>query len=142
VGIPGFVVAGPASTQEEQEMQELKLTVPTYFGNMPGGHANTDDDSDFGNPYIPVLIYEAAGVRIILGSHDREEYELPDIQVERRPNGWAIFLHPLGGGDPSGYVYFLDDGRSFLVPEKGPGPTEAIQVLCPRADLPELDQRP
>ena len=42
--------------------------------------------------------------------------ECSAVQVERRPNGWAIFLHPIGGGDPSGYVYFLDDGRSFVLP--------------------------
>jgi hypothetical protein len=45
----------------------------------------------------------------------------------------------LGGTDPSGYVYFLDDGRSFLVPENGLGPTDAIQVIDSHKDVPELD---
>ena len=46
-----------------------------------------------------------------------DDMSKPDIQIERRPRGWAIFLHPLGGGDASGLVYFLDDGRSYIVPD-------------------------
>jgi hypothetical protein len=121
-------------------MQEFKLFVPTYIGNLPDKNDEADGDSDFGNPYVPVLVCEAAGVRVVLGTHDYENLEQPDIQIERRPNGWAIFLHPVGGSDESGYVYFLDDGRSFLVPELGVGPTEAIEVLDPHADVPELDR--
>jgi hypothetical protein len=86
-----------------------------------------------------VLIREADGVRIVLGTHDYEDYEKPDIYIERRPNGWAIFLHPLGGSDPSGFVYFLDDGRSFLAKEFGLGPTPAIEVLEADHKLRELD---
>ncbi len=48
-------------------------------------------------------------------------------------------MHPLGGSDPSGYVYLLDDGRSFLVKESGFGPTERIEVLEPRQRVPEID---
>jgi len=33
-----------------------------------------------------------------------------------RPHGWAIFLHPAGSGDSSAVVYFLDDGRSYVMP--------------------------
>jgi hypothetical protein len=95
---------------------------------------------DFGEPDVPVLIHEAEGLRIVLGSHDYDDREKPDIQIERRPNGWAIFLHPLGGCDASGYVYFLDDGRSFLVKEKGLGPTEGIKVLEDHETVPEVDR--
>ena len=48
------------------------------------------------------------------GTHDYDDYDKPDLLIERRPVGWAIFLHPLGGGDPVGVIYFLDDGRSFF----------------------------
>jgi hypothetical protein len=74
-------------------------------------------------------------VRVVLGSHDPED-PMPDVQIERRPNGWAIFLHPLGGSDPCAHVYFHDDGRSWLLKEQvGPTP-ELIEV----EDLPrEID---
>jgi hypothetical protein len=52
----------------------------------------------------------------------------PDVQIERRPNGWAIFLSPLGGSDPCALVYFHDDGRSWLTKElAGPTP-ELVEV--------------
>jgi hypothetical protein len=121
-------------------MQKLKLNVPTYLANMPVKHVGADDNPDFGDPNVPVLIHESAGVRIVLGTHDYEDLEKPDVQIERRPNGWAIFLHPVGGGDESGFVYFLDDGRSFLVPEIGYASNGGgIQVLGIHDDVPELD---
>jgi hypothetical protein len=94
--------------------QSFKTTVPTYNGKwleeLPGLR-------DFDEPEVPVLVMPADGVRIVLGSHDYHDFEKPDIQIERRHNGWMIFLHPVGGGDPSGCVVFLDDGRSFVSPE-------------------------
>jgi hypothetical protein len=122
--------------REKEPMQELKLTVPTYVANMPRKPTETNHPGDFGSPYVPVLIHQAEGVRIVLGTHNYEDYDRPDVQIERRPNGWAIFLHP-SAGDPCGYVYFLDDGRSFLVPEWGDG---AIEVLAVHEDVPELDR--
>jgi hypothetical protein len=122
--------------KEKEAVQELKLTAPTYLANMPGKAIETEKDPDFGSPYVPVLIREVAGVRIVLGTHDCEDPDKPDVQIERRPNGWAIFLHP-SAGDPCGYVYFLDHGRSFLVPEWS---HSTIKVLAPHGDVPELDQ--
>jgi hypothetical protein len=120
-------------------MQELKLIVPTYVANTPENR-NETHAPDFDSPYVLVLIREADGVRIVLGTHEFEDCEKPDVQIERRPNGWAIFLHPVGGGDASGYVYFLDDGRSFLVPERGYASNKGgIEVLAVHADVPELD---
>lgn len=117
-------------------MQELKLIVPTYVASVPEKADGSDDNPDFGGPYVPIIIREADGVRIVLGTHDYDDSYKPDVQIERRPNGWAIFLHP-SAGDPCGYVYFLDDGRSFLVPEWG---DSAIKVLAIHADVPEVDQ--
>ncbi len=121
-----------------EDLQELKLLVPTYNAEGFPDEVAKDEMPEFGEPLVPVLIREADGVRIVLGTHDYD-CETPDIQIERRPNGWAIFLHPLGGSDPSGYVYFLDDGRSFLSPENNFGPTPAIEVLEPHGQVPELD---
>src|SRR5262249_21385044 len=121
------------------DMKQLELIVPTYYGERNSKQAGMEDEPDFGDPLVPVLVREADGVRIVLGSHDYDS-ETPDIQIERRPNGWAIFLHPLGGSDPSGFVYFLDDGRSFLVPEYPVGPTESIVVRrCDEGIPPEVD---
>jgi hypothetical protein len=122
-----------------EESQELKLIVPTYLAERHTRDDLSGDQPDFGEPNVPVLIREAEGVRIVLGTHDYDNYEKPDIQIERRPNGWAIFLHPLGGSDPSGFIYFLDDGRSFLAKDYDYGPTEAIQVLEPGEKVRELD---
>lgn len=115
-------------------MDELTLLVPTY-----NGYAYPDETEEFGDPYVPVHVYREDGVRIVLGSDDRENIDAPDINIERRPHGWAIFLHPLGGSDASGYAYFLDDGRSFLVKELGLGPTPVIEIVDSHSDIPGLD---
>jgi hypothetical protein len=110
-------------------MNELKLAVPTYNYQLFPNQVDEGAIPEFGVPHVPVLIREADGVRIVLGTHDYGDLERPDIQIERQPQGWMIFLHPCPGGDASGYVYFLDDGRSFLVKEVNAGPTEPIEVL-------------
>jgi len=47
---------------------------------------------------------------------EKNEARRRTCQVERRPHGWAIFLHP-DAGDPVACVYYLDDGRTLLLPE-------------------------
>lgn len=116
---------------------ELELDVPTYYGDRPDLHPHR---KEFDDPSIPVLVRPAEGVRVVLGTHDYTDLHKPDVQIERRPNGWAIFLHPCGGGDPSGVVYFLDDGQSFVIPECYSA--DAIQILDPDADLPLVDRLP
>src|SRR5258707_12254861 len=107
-------------------MDELKLLVPTYYGDTDG-KPDFAAKSEFEEPSVPVLIHAADGVRVVLGTHDFEGSEKPDVQIERRPQGWAIFLHPVGGGDTTGLVYFLDDGRSFVSPDGLSN--ECIQML-------------
>jgi hypothetical protein len=117
-------------------MEELKLMVPTYNGKwLEGPNCSLDD---FGPPEVPVLVRPADGVRIVLGTHDYDDYCKPEVQIERRHNGWAIFLQPLGGSDASGFVYFLDDGRSYVVKEHGYG-TEQIQLVEYEEAVAEVD---
>jgi len=120
-------------------LQELKLVVPTYNARCFANEVERGEKQEFGEPFVHVLVREADGVRIVLGSHDFSDNDKPDIQIERQPNGWAIFLHPVGGGDPCGYAYFLDDGRSFLVKESCHVTTPPIHVLAPDERVPELD---
>ncbi|HWB00854.1 MAG TPA: hypothetical protein VG713_20320 [Pirellulales bacterium] len=115
---------------------ELKLLVPTYNGRAYASQVEKGALREYGTPYVPIVIREAAGIRIVLGSHDPDDKDAPDILVERRPKGWAIFLHPWGRADASGYVYFLDDGRSFLVKEFGRGAIELAEV---HEELREVD---
>jgi len=119
-------------------MDELKLVVPTYNYQLFRRQVDQGEIPEFGAPEVPVLIREAAGVRSVLGTHDYENLEKHDIQIERHPNGWMIFLHPCPCGDPCGYVYFLDDGRSILVKEANECPTQAIEVLNSDASIPEI----
>jgi hypothetical protein len=119
-------------------VQELRLNVATYNGNLFPDDVKNGVRPEFGSPHIPVLIREAGGVRIVLGSHDSTDLTNPDIQIERQPNGWMIFLHPLPGSDASGFVYFLDDGRSFVQPEYDVGPTTPIQVVQSGQRIPNI----
>ena len=109
------------------------IRVPTYYGArdlIDGAKLGNDEacyhgkKKEFDEPAVPVMIYQADGLRLILGS-DRVDASpfagpnaaKPDIQIERRCRGWAIFLHPEVGGDAAGVVYFHDDGRCFLMKE-------------------------
>jgi hypothetical protein len=119
------------------EIPPLRLWAPTYVG-----HRNcvlgVEVNKEFDNPSVPILIQCVEGIRIVLGSHNGEDWHVPEIHIERRPKGWAIFLNP-SAGDPCGYVYLLDDGRSFLVKESGPA---AIELIDGPEDIPELDDVP
>jgi hypothetical protein len=118
-------------------MRELKIYAPTYFGETAG--YKTGAKPEFGNPRVPVLIRAADGAMIVLGAHQYAVGKAPDIQIERRPNGWAIFLQPIAGGDSSGHLYFLDDGRSFLVPAQATVSTHPTKVLQWHEPVPDID---
>lgn len=121
---------------------ELKLEVPTYYGKDDDHEAKGKAEWD--SPHVPVLVREAEGLRIVLGSRDYDDCSVPDIQIERQPGGWVIFLHPEPGGDPSGYVYFLDDGRSFVHPERLGGITvlDARDPIPPELCVPTASESP
>jgi hypothetical protein len=122
-------------------VQELTLTVPTYNASLFPKEVEANLIPEFGEPNLPVLIHEGEGIRIVLGTHDYNDIDKPDVQIERQPNGWVLFLHPFGGCDACGYVYLLDDGRSFLLKERAIGGSDAIEILQPGEDLPEFNGR-
>lgn len=118
-------------------MQELKAYAPTYYGSTT--ICKSGAKHEFDEPRVPIVVRPADGVRVVLGTHDYFGNDAPDIQIERRPNGWAIFLHPVGGGDPCGYVVFIDDGRSFVIPERYLGTTPSIKVLSWDETIAQVD---
>lgn len=104
------------------------LRVPTYYGNAYPDAVSSDLIPEFGKPLVPIRIDRVDGIKVQLGLKTGSEDDPPDVQFERRPHGWAIFLHPVGGSDPSGFIYFHDDGRSFVVLENDVGTTPRMKV--------------
>ena len=110
---------------------KLEFSVPTFYGSA--GIANSESE-EFREPFVPVLVTRCGGVRLVLGTFDYDDASKPDVHIERRPNGWAVFVHP-DGGDPAAFIYILDDGRTFILPEMNTSMPVAIVYEIP----PELD---
>jgi hypothetical protein len=126
-----------SSIQKEPATKEvpvecIKLNVPTYNGKWLQKYPL----QDFDEPHVPLLVHPADGLRVVLGTHDFYDMSKSDIQIERRHNGWMIFLHR-DGGDPVGFVVFLDDGRNFVTIDHYA--EEAIQVVDFDEAVAELD---
>lgn len=149
-----FSEYSPLSKQEVRELRERlrgkeevatcdqspamwKIFIPTYVGSQCEHQENPSTlGPDFGSPDVPVLIHEADGIRLLLGTHEWEDKSKPDVQIERRPHGWAMFLHP-NAGDPIGHLYLLDDGRSYLLPESfADPPIEVVDDIPADLDKP------
>jgi hypothetical protein len=111
------------------------MRIPTFLGAVNVHNGAPPDTPEFGRPYAELSYYRQCGMRIVMQTPGKPAEEQPDIHIERRPCGWAIFLHPQGETDASGYVYFLDDGRSFIVPS---GP-DAIATRSTIEGVPEVD---
>lgn len=120
-------------------MPELKVYVPTYNGDLVDLDAR-DNLPEFGDPQVPIVVRRADGLRIVLGSVDYFDASAPDIQIERRPQGWAILLTPMPAGEASGVVCFLDDGRSFVVPDEYAD--KPLRVLGSIEEVPDLNTLP
>ena len=120
-------------------MDDFKTIVPTYYGDAFSEQVALGNVKELSEPFVPFVVRVDSGIRIVLGTHEYEDLSKPDILIERRPKGWVITLHPLPGSDPSGYVYFLDDGRSLLVPEFDIGRTSTIEIRTANARVPEVD---
>jgi hypothetical protein len=112
-------------------MKTWKTTVPTYYEERID-----TNEREFDSPEVPIVIQESAGIRIVLGTHEVEGVTKPDVQIERRPRGWAIFINP-DGRETCAIIYVLDDSRTYCLSEK--------QVNCPLTivDVPptEIDER-
>jgi hypothetical protein len=113
-----FALTGPIAVGDiptfGKALRELTLDVPTYNGRLYPNEVANDTKPEWGEPEKSILLLESDGVRIVLGSKDIDDYDVPDVQIERQPAGWAIFIHPIGGYDAVGYFYILDDGRTFF----------------------------
>jgi hypothetical protein len=114
---------------------ELRLLVPTFNGHLYPDEVQRGAKAEWTEPDTPVLVQPAGGLRLLLGTHDSQNKEQPEVVVERQTDRWAIFLH-MNGGDPVGHLYLLDDGRSFLVRDEY---GEQITVLEPGQDPPRDD---
>ena len=101
--------------------ESWSVSVPTFVGHQTRAAQGAVVQSDFSDPYLPIIAYEEGGLRIILGAADIDDDSKPDLKIERRPHGWAFFLHP-NAGDPIAMIYLLDDGRSYLMPESFSNP--------------------
>ena len=121
-------------------MRELRLRVPTYNYQLHCREVDRGTMPEFGGPLSAVVVYRDMGIRVVLGSFDRANMRSPDVQIERQPHGWVVFIHPLGGSDPSACVFMRDDGQSFVVPEYPCGPTPELVVLPPGSDVPGFDE--
>lgn len=121
-------------------MKEFTLVVPTYNAMLFPRLVAVGNKPEFGDPAAPVVIQESQGVRIVLGTRDVDDLKKPDLQIERHPFGWMIFLRPVGGSDASGFVFFLDDGRSFVKPEVCAGPTRSIELLATEQAVPGFNE--
>ena len=81
-------------SRPDQIKEESLFNVPTYYGNACQEEIERGEREEFDDPQATVLIYQDAGLRILLGTDDYDDDDKPDIKIERRPKGWAIFLHP------------------------------------------------
>ena len=113
-------------------METRLFGVPTFYGHVP--EELRPGVGDLEEPTVPIFAYREDGLRIILGSSDGADDSKPDIKIERRPQGWAIFIHP-NAGDPCCFVYVLDDGRSFLKYDR-----PLLEILDDDAEVPTLDE--
>src|SRR5262249_13774896 len=105
-----------------------RMNVPTYLASQDL------NGPDFGESHVPVLIGEAEGIRLLLGADDWNDYEKRNIQIERRPRGWMIFVRH-NAGDAVGFFILMDDGRTFYVHKYGAEPRMEVSYEIPR----ELD---
>lgn len=101
-----------------QQEDVVVVTVPTYYDLTLEEYSKRS--TEFAEPRVPVAVRAGDGLRIVLGDTSISASGKPDVLIERRVSGWAVYLS-LDGGDPTGILYALDDGRSFFQPESNSG---------------------
>jgi hypothetical protein len=101
--------------------------VSTYYGTSSPKQVELGEVPEYGEPLVPVVVRFSDCLRIVLGTRNHDDPCKPDLWIERHPSGWMIALHSQGAGDPTGIVYFHDDGRAFLRPDSVYG--EQVEIL-------------
>ena len=118
-------------------MDQLEIWIPTYNGNFFPDEVAAHQIEEYGEPEVPVTIYQQSGLRVVLGTHEPDsDTEKPDLLIERQPNAWGVFIHP-DGSDPSALLYILDDGRTYVVPEGYPA-FSPLEVTSQLSEVPGL----
>lgn len=105
-------------TEGTATCRQFKLSVPTCGAQFVPEQVEDAEVDGFDDAKVPILVREDEGLHIVLGTHDFEMVEKPDILIERHPHGWLIVVHPNADCDPVGRIYLLDNGRTYFV--KGP----------------------
>src|SRR5688572_28766226 len=60
-----------------EAIQSWRLLVPTYLATTNSQQDGNSDAPDFGPPVMPVLIHEAEGIRLVLGTHNYQDWSKP-----------------------------------------------------------------
>ena len=113
------------------------LLVPTYNGTTYPADVASGAKPEYTAPENPMTLAYDNGLRVVLGAVEASDMTKPDIQIERQPGRWVIFIHPEPGGDPVGYLHIYDNGRSVLQLERTFGGADGLVVLKPDDKLPE-----
>jgi len=114
-------------------MNAWTIEVPTYYRPQKRADGKLKSEG-FATPCVPIVVHEECGVRIALGACDWRQRNTPDIQIERRPNGWAIFVRT-GDIDPCALLFILDDARTVCVPQRYAfDPLEISRCAPPEVD--------
>lgn len=117
-------------------MSHFQVRIPTFNGHFISDELEADQVREYGDPYVPVTVYKQAGIRVVLGTHNPEEdSHAPDLLIERQPHMWAVFIHP-EGDDPSCYIYILDNGQTYIVPDA------AVQIVKDPCQIPGHEPLP
>lgn len=91
--------------------------VPTYYGSLKANRDETygsDKKQEFDGPNAQVTVRASDAVYVDLGPRV-DGCDPPNVIIERRANGWMVTINAEGGGDSSGHIYMIDDGRAFAM---------------------------
>lgn len=113
-----------------------KVWVPTYHAAWRPVEVERKQCSEYGSPHVALVARREDGLRVVLGTHDLEDGDSPDVLIERQPNGWIIVVRPPCTGDATAYVHMRDDGHVFLQPEREIGPVATVHVVDPGGRVP------
>ncbi len=107
------------------------ITALTYYP------PSTVIDEEFGAPLARIDIFEEEGARAVMLAPPvdgvfRNDQDCPNVVIERRANGWAIFIHK-DGGDCIGLVKISDDGECAMERDRD---SSEMTICTPGEDAP------